>query len=120
MLQVNNVSLQFGSRKLFEDVNLKFTNGNCYGVIGANGADGLVQVHVVLCHIKNATGNVGAVVRDALEVGQNIREDKTKLDATKALLQTNGVTELDLIAKIVDDLLKRLNQSCLVKVGLCK
>ena len=38
MLQVSNVTVQFGSRKLFEDVNLKFTNGNCYGVIGANGA----------------------------------------------------------------------------------
>ncbi len=38
MLQVNGVSLQFGSRKLFEDVNIKFTKGNCYGIIGANGA----------------------------------------------------------------------------------
>ena len=38
MLQVVDVSLNFGSRKLFSDVNLKFTNGNCYGVIGANGA----------------------------------------------------------------------------------
>ena len=38
MLQVTNVSLQYGSKKLFEDVNLKFTNGNCYGIIGANGA----------------------------------------------------------------------------------
>ena len=37
MLQVNNVSLQYGSKKLFEDVNLKFTKGNCYGIIGANG-----------------------------------------------------------------------------------
>ena len=38
MLQVTGVSLQFGSKKLFEDVNLKFTKGNCYGIIGANGA----------------------------------------------------------------------------------
>jgi ATPase subunit of ABC transporter with duplicated ATPase domains len=38
MIQVNNLSLQFGKRILFEDVNLKFVNGNCYGVIGANGA----------------------------------------------------------------------------------
>ena len=37
MLQVTGVSLQFGSKKLFEDVNLKFTKGNCYGIIGANG-----------------------------------------------------------------------------------
>lgn len=38
MIQISNLSLQFGKRVLFEDVNLKFVNGNCYGVIGANGA----------------------------------------------------------------------------------
>jgi ATPase subunit of ABC transporter with duplicated ATPase domains len=38
MLAVNNLSLQFGKRILFDDVNLKFVQGNCYGVIGANGA----------------------------------------------------------------------------------
>ena len=38
MIQISSLSLQFGKRVLFEDVNLKFVNGNCYGVIGANGA----------------------------------------------------------------------------------
>jgi ATPase subunit of ABC transporter with duplicated ATPase domains len=38
MIQVSNLSLQFGKRILFDDVNLKFIDGNCYGVIGANGA----------------------------------------------------------------------------------
>jgi ATPase subunit of ABC transporter with duplicated ATPase domains len=38
MIQVSDVSLRFGDRKLFEDVNIKFTPGNCYGLIGANGA----------------------------------------------------------------------------------
>ncbi|NBW99837.1 ATP-binding cassette domain-containing protein, partial [bacterium] len=38
MLQVSGVTLKFGKRVLFEDVNLKFTQGNCYGIIGANGA----------------------------------------------------------------------------------
>ena len=38
MITVNNLSLQFGKRVLFDDVNLKFVEGNCYGVIGANGA----------------------------------------------------------------------------------
>jgi ATPase subunit of ABC transporter with duplicated ATPase domains len=38
MISVNNLSLQFGKRTLFDEVNLKFVNGNCYGVIGANGA----------------------------------------------------------------------------------
>ena len=38
MINVNNVRLQFGGRVLFEDVNLKFEEGNCYGIIGENGA----------------------------------------------------------------------------------
>ena len=38
MLQTTNLGLTLGGRKLFEDVNIKFTPGNCYGVIGANGA----------------------------------------------------------------------------------
>ena len=48
MLQVINVSLNFGSRKLFSDVNLKFTKGNCYGVIGANGAGKSTLVRTLL------------------------------------------------------------------------
>ena len=38
MLAVQNVGLRFGDRKLFEDVNIQFNPGNCYGLIGANGA----------------------------------------------------------------------------------
>ena len=38
MLQVSDISLQFSDRKLFDEVNIKFLSGNCYGLIGANGA----------------------------------------------------------------------------------
>ena len=38
LITVNNVGLRFGDRKLFDDINIKFTPGNCYGLIGANGA----------------------------------------------------------------------------------
>ena len=38
MLEVKNVSLKFGARVLFEDVNIKFQDGECYGLIGANGS----------------------------------------------------------------------------------
>ena len=38
MISANNVTLRIGKRALFEDVNIKFTEGNCYGLIGANGA----------------------------------------------------------------------------------
>ena len=38
MIAANNVTLRIGKKALFEDVNIKFTEGNCYGLIGANGA----------------------------------------------------------------------------------
>ena len=38
MISTHNVSLRYGDRALFEDVSVKFTDGNCYGIIGANGA----------------------------------------------------------------------------------
>ena len=46
MITVSNFAIQFGKRVLFSDVNLKFTSGNCYGVIGANGA-GKVNINPV-------------------------------------------------------------------------
>ena len=45
MITVSNVSVQFGKRVLFNDVNLKFTSGNCYGIIGANGAGKSIGFH---------------------------------------------------------------------------
>ena len=38
MISANNITLRVGKKALFEDVNIKFTEGNCYGLIGANGA----------------------------------------------------------------------------------
>ncbi len=58
MLQVSNVSVQFGSKKLFEDVNLKFTNGNCYGVIGANGAGKSTFLRVLSGDLEPNKGEV--------------------------------------------------------------
>ena len=58
MLQVTGVSLQFGGRKLFEDVNLKFTKGNCYGVIGANGAGKCTSLRVLSGGVEPQKGFV--------------------------------------------------------------
>ncbi len=58
MLQVVGVSLQFGSRKLFEDVNIKFTSGNCYGVIGANGAGKSTFLRVLSGELEPNKGEV--------------------------------------------------------------
>jgi len=58
MLTVTNVSLRFGERKLFEDVNIKFTPGNCYGLIGANGAGKSTFLKILSGELESQTGNV--------------------------------------------------------------
>ena len=58
MLSVQNLSLRYGKRVLFEDVNLKFSPGNCYGVIGANGAGKSTFLKILSGEIDPATGEV--------------------------------------------------------------
>ena len=58
MLTVNNISVRFSSKELFKDVNLKFTIGNCYGVIGANGAGKSTFLKVLSKEIEPDTGSV--------------------------------------------------------------
>ncbi|MEZ4921463.1 MAG: ATP-binding cassette domain-containing protein, partial [Saprospiraceae bacterium] len=58
MLTVNNVALQYGKRVLFDEVNLKFVKGNCYGVIGANGAGNSTFLKILAGEIESAKGSV--------------------------------------------------------------
>ena len=58
MITVSNVSLQFGDKKLFEDVNIKFNPGNCYGVIGANGAGKSTFLNILSGDIEAQSGHV--------------------------------------------------------------
>lgn len=58
MLSVNNLSLQFGKRVLFDEVNVKFVNGNCYGVIGANGAGKSTFLKILTGDQDATTGRV--------------------------------------------------------------
>ncbi|AIM15288.1 MULTISPECIES: ABC-F family ATP-binding cassette domain-containing protein [Neobacillus] len=58
MITVSNVSLRYGDRKLFEDVNIKFTPGNCYGLIGANGAGKSTFLKILAGEIEPQTGSV--------------------------------------------------------------
>lgn len=83
MLQVINVSLQFGGRVLFKDVNLKFSKGNCYGIIGANGAGKSTFLKILTGEIEP---NKGEVIKDpnermsVLVQNQNAYDDKTVLE----------------------------------------
>ncbi len=58
MINVTNLSLRYGDKKLFEDVNIKFVPGNCYGVIGANGAGKSTFLKVLSGEIEANTGDV--------------------------------------------------------------
>ena len=82
MLQVSGVSLQFGSKKLFEDVNLKFTKGNCYGIIGANGAGKSTFLKVLSGEIEPQKGFVTMDKNERMSVlqqNQNKYDDETVL-----------------------------------------
>lgn len=58
MISTSNVSLRYGAKKLFEDVNVKFTPGNCYGLIGANGAGKSTFLKILSKEIEPNTGEV--------------------------------------------------------------
>ena len=58
MIQTKNVTLRFGKRTLFEDVNIKFTAGNCYGLIGANGAGKSTFLKLLSGEIETSSGEV--------------------------------------------------------------
>lgn len=72
MISTSNVSLRFGGKKLFEDVNVKFTPGNCYGLIGANGAGKSTFLKVLSKEIEPNTGEV--------IIGSNLRLSVLKQD----------------------------------------
>ncbi|WP_054738550.1 ABC-F family ATP-binding cassette domain-containing protein [Cellulosilyticum ruminicola] len=72
MITVNNMSLQFAGRTLFKDVNLKFTSGNCYGVIGANGAGKSTFLKILSGELDSTTGEIA--------IPKNIRMSVLKQD----------------------------------------
>ncbi len=82
MINVSNVSLRFGERKLFEDVNIKFTPGNCYGVIGANGAGKSTFLKILSGDIEPNTGDVSIAKDVRMSV---LQQDHYKYDDHEVL-----------------------------------
>ncbi|WP_346713169.1 ATP-binding cassette domain-containing protein [Mediterranea massiliensis] len=78
MITVSNVSVQFGKRVLFNDVNLKFTSGNCYGVIGANGAGKSTFLKTISGELEPTTGSITLEPGERLSV---LSQDHFKWDA---------------------------------------
>ena len=78
MITVSNVSVQFGKRVLFKDVNLKFTSGNCYGIIGANGAGKSTFLKTISGELEPTTGSIALGPGERLSV---LSQDHFKWDA---------------------------------------
>lgn len=82
MIGVSNLSLRYGKRILFEDVNLKFTEGNCYGIIGANGAGKSTFLKILSGEIEPSTGNVEITKGQRMSV---LRQDHNEFDEVTVL-----------------------------------
>ena len=70
MLSANGVTVRFGKRVLFEDVNIKFGKGNCYGIIGANGAGKSTFLKVLSGEIEPSKGDVTLEKGESLSIIQ--------------------------------------------------
>lgn len=77
MISVNNLGIQFGKRVLFQDVNLKFTPGNCYGIIGANGAGKSTLMRILSDQLSPTHGTVSMGPGERMSV---LEQDHFKFD----------------------------------------
>ncbi len=77
MIQANNVTLRLGKRALFEDVNIKFTEGNCYGLIGANGAGKSTFLKILSGELEPSKGDVSITPGQRLSV---LKQDHYQYD----------------------------------------
>ena len=77
MISANNVTLRIGKKALFEDVNIKFTEGNCYGLIGANGAGKSTFLKILSGQLETTTGDVVITTGQRLSV---LEQDHFKYD----------------------------------------
>ena len=82
MISANNVTLRIGKKALFEDVNIKFTEGNCYGLIGANGAGKSTFLKILSGQLETTSGDVNITPGQRLSV---LEQDHFKYDSFPVL-----------------------------------
>ncbi len=82
MISVNNVTLAFGKRVLFDEVNLSFVKGNCYGIIGANGAGKSTFLKIISGEIEPNKGSVSITPGERMAV---LKQDQYEFDEVTAL-----------------------------------
>ena len=89
MISTSNISLSFGGRKLFEDVNVKFTPGNCYGLIGANGAGKTTFLKVLSGEVEPTTGEVHLSADSRLSILKQNHFEYDEISVLKTVLSGN-------------------------------
>ncbi len=107
MISANNVTLRIGKKALFEDVNIKFTEGNCYGIIGANGAGKSTFLRILSGQLEPTNGSVSMTPGQRLSV---LEQDQNKYDrevVMDAVMQGN--TRLFEIMRLKDELYSKLD-----------
>ena len=77
MIAANNVTLRLGKKALFEDVNIKFTEGNCYGLIGANGAGKSTFLKILSGALETTSGDISVTAGQRISV---LEQDHFKFD----------------------------------------
>ncbi|MDD2278055.1 MAG: ATP-binding cassette domain-containing protein [Bacteroidales bacterium] len=82
MITVSNLAIQFGKKFLFQDVNLKFIPGNCYGIIGANGAGKSTFLRLISGDLDSTRGNISLGTGERLSV---LRQDHGEYDKFKVI-----------------------------------
>ena len=82
MIAANNVTLRFGKKALFEDVNIKFTEGNCYGLIGANGSGKSTFLKLLSGEIETTTGEIVISKNERLSI---LRQDHYQYDNNRVI-----------------------------------
>lgn len=102
MITVSNLSLRYGKRTLFEDVNLKFTQGNCYGIIGANGAGKSTFMKILSSEIDPSSGSVSITPGERMAVLTQNHYAFDEFPVIEAVL--NGHRELYNVMKEKDTL----------------
>lgn len=105
MITVSDITMQFGKRILFQDVNLKFTPGNCYGVIGANGAGKSTFLNIVSKKLDSTSGHVSQGSGERLSVLEQDHHAFDDFSAMDTVLQ--GHIELWDIMKEKDEIYMR-------------
>jgi ATPase subunit of ABC transporter with duplicated ATPase domains len=91
MISISNLSLRYGKRVLFEDVNVRFTEGNCYGIIGANGAGKSTFLKIISGEIDPSTGSVDITKGQRMSVLKQNHYEYDEVPVLEAVIRGNTI-----------------------------